>query len=140
MISAVVQDSKSQEYYYGTGKRKTSIARVRLYLGNGDLISVNDKPLEEAFPWEMWRYTVRQPLEVTNSRSRFNVVALVKGGGNSSQAQAIRHGIARALVVYDESLKTSLRQYGLLTRDSRIKERKKYGLKRARRAPQYTKR
>ena len=140
MTIPLEQHGKNQEYYYGTGKRKTSIAGVKLYLGQGDLINVNDKPLDEAFPWEMWRATIRLPLEVTGNRNKFNAVVKVTGGGVSSQAQAVRHGIARALVVFDESLKSSLRQYGLLTRDARIKERKKYGLKRARRAPQYTKR
>ena len=136
----MVQAATEQEYYYGTGKRKTSIAKVRLYLGNGNIIRVNDKPLEEAFPWFIWQITVKEPLEVTNSLGRFHVVAQVKGGGVSSQSQAVRHGIARALVAFDESLRKPLRRHGLLTRDSRIKERKKYGLKRARRAPQYTKR
>ena len=136
----MVQTGTEQEYYYGTGKRKTSIAKVRLYLGNGNIIRVNDKPLEEAFPWFIWQITVKEPLEATNSLGRFHVMAQVKGGGISSQSQAVRHGIARALVAFDESLKKPLRRYGLLTRDSRIKERKKYGLKRARRAPQYTKR
>ena len=136
----MVQTATEQEYYYGTGKRKTSIAKVRLYLGNGNIIRVNDKPLEEAFPWFIWQITVKEPLEVTNSLGRFHVMAQVKGGGISSQSQAVRHGIARALVAFDESLKTPLRRNGLLTRDARIKERKKYGLKRARRAPQYTKR
>ena len=136
----MVQTATEQEYYYGTGKRKTSIAKVRLYLGNGNIIRVNDKPLEEAFPWFIWQITVKEPLEVTNSLGRFHVMAQVKGGGISSQSQAVRHGIARALIAFDESLKTPLRRHGLLTRDARIKERKKYGLKRARRAPQYTKR
>ncbi len=136
----MVQPTTQQEYYYGTGKRKTSIAKVRLYLGNGNIIRVNDKPLEEAFPWFIWQITVKEPLEATNSLGRFHVMAQVKGGGISSQSQAVRHGIARALVAFDETLKKPLRDKGLLTRDSRIKERKKYGLKRARRAPQYTKR
>ena len=136
----LVQQGSNQEYYYGTGKRKTSIAKVRLYLGNSNLIRINDKPLEEAFPWFIWQMTVKEPLEVTNSLGRFHVTAQVKGGGTSSQSQALRHGIARALLAFDESLRATLRKHSLLTRDSRIKERKKYGLKRARRAPQYTKR
>ncbi len=136
----MVQTPTEQEYYYGTGKRKTSIAKVRLYLGNGNIIRVNDQPLEEAFPWFIWQITVKEPLEVTNSIGRFHVMAQVKGGGTSSQSQAVRHGIARALVAFDENLRKPLRRHGLLTRDSRIKESKKYGLKRARRAPQYTKR
>jgi small subunit ribosomal protein S9 len=136
----LVQDNKKQEYFYGTGKRKTSIAKVRLYPGQGDSIRINDKPMEEFFGFVTWQKVVRQPLEVTNNQGKFHVVAKVLGGGVSSQSQAIRHGIARALVVFDSSLKTALRQHGLLTRDARIKESKKYGLKRARRAPQYTKR
>lgn len=132
--------TKNPSYYYGTGKRKTSIARIRIYKNQGEQISVNGKTVEEVFPWEMWQHTVSQPLEVTNNRGKFRVVALVSGGGVSSQAQAVRHGIARALIAYDENLKPSLKKFGLLTRDSRIKESKKYGLKRARRAPQYTKR
>ncbi len=136
----MVQSGSEQEYYYGTGKRKTSIAKVRLYLGNGNIIRVNDQPLEEAFPWFIWQVTVKEPLEATNSLGRFHVMVQVKGGGVSSQCQAIRHGIARALLVFDESLRKTLRRNGFLTRDSRIKESKKYGLKRARRAPQYTKR
>ena len=138
----------------GTGRRKTAVARIFLRqsvagagAGETDLqrvaagqITVNGKPLEEAFPWPAWQSTVRQPLRVTDYMSRFTVVAKVQGGGVSAQAEAVRHGISRALAVYDETLKTTLRRYGLLTRDSRIKESKKYGLKRARRAPQYTKR
>ena len=136
----MVQETETQQYYYGTGKRKTSIAKVRLYLGQGDLIRINDKSLEEAFPWFIWQSTIKQPLEVTSSLGRFHVIAQVKGGGVSSQSQALRHGIARALLAFDESLRAPLRKFGLLTRDARIKESKKYGLKRARRAPQYTKR
>jgi len=136
----LAQENADQEYYYGTGKRKTSIARVRLYLGQGGSIRVNDKSVEEAFPWFIWQNTIKQPLEVTGSAGRFHVVARVRGGGISSQSEAIRHGISRALVVFDESMRKPLRAKGLLTRDARIKESKKYGLKRARRAPQYTKR
>ena len=136
----MTQDIRDKEYFYGTGKRKTSIARVRLYPGKGDLIRVNDKPMEDAFFWFIWQSNIKKPLEVTGSLGKFHVIAQVKGGGTSSQSQAIAHGIARALVVFDLELKTELRKFGLLTRDARIKERKKYGLKRARRAPQYTKR
>lgn len=128
-----------QKYYYGTGKRKTSIARVRLLPGGGNIV-VNEKPLEEAFVDEPLREVVCQPFKITNTLDKFGVVAKVEGGGTSGQAGALRHGIARALVEADEGLKPILRQYGLLTRDARIKERKKYGLKRARKAPQYTKR
>ena len=129
-------------YYYGTGKRKTSIARVRLYPNQSGIgaITINQKPLDVAFPWIVWRKNVITPLRVTETQKQFNVVADVKGGGVSSQSEAVRHGISKALVVYDQNLKSQLRRHGLLTRDSRIKESKKYGLKRARRAPQYTKR
>ena len=140
-------ENRASEYYYGTGKRKRATAKVRLYLnqsgervGLAGQVQVNGKPLEEAFPWPAWQSTVRQPLRVTDSMSRFTVVARVQGGGVSAQAEAVRHGISRALAVFDEGLKSTLRRYGLLTRDARIKESKKYGLKRARRAPQYTKR
>jgi small subunit ribosomal protein S9 len=128
-----------QEYYHGVGKRKTSIAQVRLYTHPGKVV-VNGKILEEAFPWEPWQSLVLQPLQVTNTTGKYRIEAKVKGGGVVSQASAVRHGIARALIVLDESLKKSLRQYGLLTRDSRAKESKKYGLVRARKAKQYSKR
>ena len=143
----MVQETAEEQYFYGTGKRKTAIAKVRLYpiSGAGDpglapLIQINGKPLDEAFPWLAWKMKVQEPLRVTEMLNRFNVVARVAGGGVSGQAEAIRHGISRALTVYDETLKPTLRRHGLLTRDPRIKESKKYGLKRARRAPQYTKR
>ena len=128
-----------QKYYYGTGKRKTAIARVRLLPGGGSVV-INEKPLQEAFPDEPLREVIFQAFKVTKTLDKFSVVAKVEGGGIAGQAAAIRHGIARALVVSDEGLRSVLRQYGLLTRDARIKERKKYGLKRARKAPQYTKR
>ena len=129
------------EYYYGTGKRKTAIARVRLYPGGSGSVVVNGKPLEEALPWQAWQVRVLEPFRVLpNVKDRFNVVAKVEGGGISAWADAIRHGISRALLVADPAFRPELRKHGLLTRDSRIKERKKYGLKRARRAPQYTKR
>ena len=138
----MVQQATPQQYYSGTGKRKCAIAQVRLVPGEGKggQITVNEKPLERAFPFLTWQLAVLQPLQVTKLQDRFNVIAKVDGGGVSAQAGAVRHGIARALVAYDAPLKTELRKYGLLTRDSRVKERKKYGLKRARRAPQYTKR
>ena len=130
----MVQPETNQAYYYGTGKRKTSIARVRLYLDEGGPILVNGKPMDEFFNWAPWQRTI------SDTQNKFRVVVKVAGGGVNSQAEAIRHGIARALVVYDASLKPGLRRAGLITRDARIKESKKYGLKRARRAPQYTKR
>ena len=136
----MVQSETQQEYYYGTGKRKCAIAKVRLYLDDGGPVLVNSKPMEEYFNWEPWQIIIAEPFQVTDTNSQFRVVAQVQGGGVRGQAEAIRHGIARALVVYDETLKAPLRRHGLITRDSRIKESKKYGLKRARRAPQYTKR
>ena len=142
----MVQES-TQQYYYGTGKRKLAIAKVRLYLaaGSSDIgapghIRVNGRPLEEVFSWLPWQEAVKEPLKVTDSLDRFTIVASVQGGGISAWSHAVRHGISRALALYDESFKPVLRQHGFLTRDSRIKESKKYGLKRARRAPQYTKR
>jgi len=128
-----------KSYYYGTGRRKTAVAQVRLLPGDGAVI-VNGTPYEELFPRLQHRRTVMQPLLVTESGSKYNVVAKVAGGGITGQCGAISHGIARALVSADERLRPTLRQYGLLTRDSRVKERKKVGLKRARKAPQYTKR
>ena len=135
----MVQDTQSQ-YFYGTGKRKTAIARVRLYPDDPGPVIVNGKPMEEYFNWSPWQNTIAEAFAVTETNNKFRVVAKVTGGGVNAQAEAIRHGIARALVVFDESLKIPLRKNGLMTRDSRIKESKKYGLKRARRAPQYTKR
>jgi small subunit ribosomal protein S9 len=128
-----------QAYFYGTGRRKTAVSRIRLLPGSG-VIVINGKPLEEQFPQSTLRAMITEPLQVTESLSKFDVVAKVEGGGSVGQAGAIRHGIARALAKTDESLISLLRHYGLLTRDSRVKERKKYGLKRARKAPQYTKR
>lgn len=131
--------TQAQHYYYGTGKRKTSIAKVRLYTEPGKVV-VNGKPLAEAFPWKGWQVIVNLPLEVTETLGKYSVSAQVFGGGVSSQAGAVRHGISRALAVLDEKLKPVLRKHGLLTRDARIKESKKYGLKRARKAEQYSKR
>jgi len=128
-----------QEYFYGTGRRKTSVARVRLLPGEGRII-VNERPVEEYFPVETLRREICQPLEVTGTQGRFDVIARVEGGGISGQAGALRLGIARALLQLDEGLRPVLRKSGLLTRDPRMKERKKYGLKKARRAPQYSKR
>lgn len=126
-------------YFYGTGRRKTTVARVRLYPGQGPIV-VNGKPFDELFLREGLRREILKPLMVTDTLDRFNVSIKVAGGGDSGHAGAIRHGIARALVQADESLKPVLRRHGLLTRDPRMKERKKYGLIRARKAKQYTKR
>jgi small subunit ribosomal protein S9 len=136
----LVQATAQEQYYYGTGKRKTSIAKVRLYLDDGGPTIVNGKPVEEYFNWQPWQRIVNEPFQVSETGNRFRVVVRVTGGGVHSQAQAIRHGITRALIAFDETLKPALRRQGLVTRDARIKESKKYGLKRARRAPQYTKR
>ena len=130
---------EKQTYFWGTGRRKTTVAQVRLLPGKGAII-VNGTPYEELFPRLEHRRAILQPLLVTNNVDKYNAVIKVAGGGVSGQSGAISHGIARALVRADESLKPTLRQNGLLTRDSRVKERKKAGLKRARKAPQYTKR
>ncbi len=128
-----------QDYFYGTGRRKTAVAQVRLFAGNGSII-INGTPYEERFPRLEHRRAIIQPLLVTECIGKYNVVVKVAGSGVSGQGGAISHGIARALVRADESFRPVLRQNGLLTRDSRAKERKKAGLKRARKAPQYTKR
>jgi len=129
----------SQQYYAGTGRRKTAVARVRLYPGAQETI-VNGRTLKDALPRILLQEIALRPLVVTGQQGKFGVQAKVEGGGVSGWATAISHGVARALVAFDETLKPSLRKYGLLTRDSRMRERKKYGLKRARKAAQYTKR
>ncbi|MDY6829504.1 MAG: 30S ribosomal protein S9 [Pseudomonadota bacterium] len=129
----------AQTQYYGTGRRKTSTARVFLTSGSGS-ITVNDRPLDGYFGREVARMIVRQPLELTDTAGRFDVRVTVKGGGGFGQAGAIRHGIARALLEYDESLRGSLRGAGFVTRDAREVERKKVGLRKARKRPQYSKR
>ena len=131
--------TQEQNYYYATGRRKNSVALVRLYMDSGAIV-VNGKPLEEAFPWESWRQTVMEPFRVTDTGNQFRVVTKITGGGIVSQAGALRHGISRALSIADPSLRAPLKKAGLLTRDSREKERRKYGLKKARKAKQYTKR
>ena len=127
------------DYNYGTGRRKTAAARVFLAPGNGE-IHVNSKPLDEFFGRETSRMVVRQPLEVAELTDKLSVKVSVAGGGSSGQAGAIRHGIARALVEYDESLRTPMRAAGFLTRDARAVERKKVGLRKARKRPQFSKR
>ncbi len=128
-----------QAYFHGTGRRKTSIAQVKIMSGNGAII-INGVPYEDLFPSVEHRRAILQPLLVTESLGKFNAMVKVNGGGITGQSGAISLGIARALVEADESLKPVLRQNGLLTRDPRVKERKKPGLRRARKAPQYTKR
>ncbi len=128
-----------QGYFYGTGKRKCAVAQVRIMSGNGAII-VNGKPFEEVFGVKRLQTTICEPLKVTNTMDGLNVVVKVAGGGVVSQAGAIGHGISRALVRMDENFRRTLRGSGLLTRDSRVKERQKYGLRRARKARQYRKR
>ena len=125
--------------YYGTGRRKSSIARVRLVEGSGK-ITINGKDIDEFFGLETLKVIVRQPLTVTNTNAKYDVIASVKGGGFTGQAGAIRHGIARALNEANAEYRPALKQNGFLTRDPRMKERKKYGLKKARKAPQFSKR
>ena len=125
--------------YYGTGRRKTSTARVFIAQGSGN-ITVNDRPLDEYFGREVARMIVRQPLENVEMADKFDVKVTVKGGGSFGQAGAIRHGLTRALMEYDEALRASLREAGYVTRDSRAVERKKVGLRKARKRPQFSKR
>ena len=130
---------KMSETYYGTGRRKTSTARVYVKPGSGE-ITINDRPLDVFFGRKTAQMIVRQPLELTNFTGKFDVSATVSGGGTTGQAGAIRHGLTRALMKYDESLRTPLRKAGFVTRDAREVERKKVGLRKARRATQYSKR
>ena len=125
--------------FYGTGRRKSSVARVYLAPGTGKIV-INKKPMDEYFGLDTLKTIVRQPLETTGTTGKFDVLVNVKGGGFAGQAGAIRHGIARALLEVDEEYRVPLKQAGFLKRDPRMKERKKYGLKKARRAPQFSKR
>ena len=122
-----------------TGRRKASVARVRLVDGSGQ-VTLNGRPLEDYFPTMATRLRVMEPLQITQTQGRYDVLATLEGGGQTCQADALRLGIARALIVLDEELRPVLKKAGLLTRDARVVERKKYGLRKARRAPQYTKR
>ena len=126
-------------YYYGTGRRKSSVARVRVYPGTGK-ITINDRDIDNYFGLETLKLIVRQPLALTGTAEKFDIVCRVSGGGVTGQAGAIRHGLSRALLQFDENLRPALKKAGFLTRDPRMKERKKYGLKAARRAPQFSKR
>lgn len=130
---------ETRPFFYGTGRRKTSVARVRLYNGTGK-VTINNRDIDDYFGLEALKLIVRQPLELVSLTGKFDVVVNVNGGGVSGQAGAIRHGISRALLQYDETLRTTIKKAGFLTRDPRMKERKKYGLKAARRAPQFSKR
>jgi small subunit ribosomal protein S9 len=129
----------STETYYGTGRRKTSTARVFMRPGTGE-ITVNSRPLDQFFGRKTARMIVRQPLEVASAQDKFDIAVTVKGGGTTGQAGAIRHGLTRALMQFDASLRTPLRQAGFVTRDAREVERKKVGLRKARRATQFSKR
>ena len=129
-----------KRYYQGTGRRKTAVARVRLFPGGGEFV-INGKPVDEYFGTrDLFHKELTRPLDLTGNAAAFNVLVKVRGGGVSGQVGAVRHGIARALLDLDAELRPTLKKAGLLTRDPRMKERKKPGLKRARKAPQYTKR
>ena len=129
----------SKPYFYGTGRRKSSVARVRIYQGSGS-ITINGRSIDDYFGLDTLKLIVRQPLALTETEGKFDIVCTVAGGGVSGQAGAIRHGLSRALLNYDPDLRPVLKKAGFLTRDPRMKERKKYGLKAARRAPQFSKR
>ena len=131
--------TSAKPYFYGTGRRKKSVARVRILPGTGN-VTVNGKSIDEYFGLDTLKLIVNQPFGATATEGKFDVIATVKGGGLSGQAGAVRHGISRALVLADEANKPALKAAGFLTRDPRMKERKKYGLKAARRAPQFSKR
>ena len=130
-------DSKS--YYYGTGRRKNSVARVRVYPGSGT-ITINNRDIDDYFGLDTLKLIVRQPLNLVGATDKFDIICTVAGGGVTGQAGAIRHGVSRALLQYSDELRPVLKKAGFLTRDPRMKERKKYGLKAARRAPQFSKR
>lgn len=130
---------ESKPYYYGTGRRKSSVARVRVYQGTGS-ITINGRSIDDYFGLDTLKLIVRQPLTLTESEGKFDIVCTVAGGGVTGQAGAIRHGLSRALLKFDPELRPVLKKAGFLTRDPRMKERKKYGLKAARRAPQFSKR
>ena len=127
----------SKPYFYGTGRRKSSVARVRVYAGTGT-ITINGRDIDDYFGLETLKLIVRQPLNLTDTLGKFDIVCNVTGGGVTGQAGAIRHGLSRALLQYSEELRPALKKAGFLTRDPRMKERKKYGLKAARRAPQFS--
>ena len=131
--------TSAKPYFYGTGRRKKSVARVRLYPGSG-VVTINGRDIDDYFGLETLKLIVNQPFTVTETMGKFDIICRVNGGGFSGQAGAIRHGVAKALLQADETYRPALKKAGLLTRDPRMKERKKYGLKGARRAPQFSKR
>lgn len=135
-----IKFEKGPLYYYANGKRKTSASRVKLFLSGTGEVTVNDKAMSEYFPISYHHEIIKSPLRLTGHTKTFDIKVVVNGGGINSQAEAIRHGIAKALLEYDQNLRLTLKKAGFLTRDSRVKERKKPGLKRARRAPQWNKR
>ena len=130
----------SNPYFYGTGRRKSSVARVRFYPNGTGAITINGRDIDDYFGLDTLKLIVRQPMELTETIGAFDIVCTVNGGGVTGQAGAIRHGLSRALLQYNEETRPVLKKAGLLTRDPRMKERKKYGLKKARRAPQFSKR
>jgi small subunit ribosomal protein S9 len=132
--------TSKKPYVYGTGRRKSSVARVHLFPGGTGAVSINGRDMDDYFGLETLKLLVRQPFAATGTAGKFDIVAKVVGGGVTGQAGAIRHGIARALLQYNEELRSPLKKAGFLTRDPRMTERKKYGLKKARRAPQFSKR
>ena len=131
--------TSAKPYFYGTGRRKSSVARVRLYPGTGK-ITINNRDVDDYFGLETLKLIINQPFGVTNTQGKFDIVANVNGGGISGQAGAIRHGVSRALLLADDTYRPLLKKAGFLTRDPRMKERKKYGLKAARRESQFSKR
>ena len=138
-MSETVSYEAKLKSFYGTGRRKHSVARVRLYPGNGN-VTINGRSIDNYFGLETLKLIVRQPLALTETEGQFDIVCTVAGGGVTGQAGAIRHGVARALLQFNAELRPTLKKAGFLTRDPRMKERKKYGLKAARRAPQFSKR
>ena len=134
-----VNYQSAKPYFYGTGRRKSSVARVRLVPGTG-VVTINNRDIDDYFGLETLKLIVNQPFGVTNTVGKFDIICRVNGGGFSGQAGAIRHGVARALLQADDNYRAALKKAGFLTRDPRMKERKKYGLKAARRAPQFSKR
>ena len=139
MIGRQSNRYETKPYFYGTGRRKHSVARVRVYNGTGK-VTINGRDIDDYFGLDTLKLLVRSPMALTETDGKFDVVVNVVGGGCSGQAGAIRHGLARALLQYDPNLRPALKKAGFLTRDPRMKERKKYGLKAARRAPQFSKR
>ena len=130
----------SNPYFYGTGRRKSSVARVRVYPNGTGAVTINGRDIDDYFGLDTLKLIVRQPMELTETVGAFDIVCTVAGGGVTGQAGAIRHGLSRALLQYDENLRPELKKAGFLTRDPRMKERKKYGLRGARRSPQFSKR